>query len=288
MIMMKIIRVLVTLLVVLAAVFAGTWVWDDYTNSPWTRDGRVRADIITVAPDVSGWSTGLVVHNDQFVEKGQLLFRVDQQRYRAALAKSQATVENEKYTWALAKHKYERRKKLKKNYVISLEDLETARINTNVAEANYKLALAELEIAKLNLKRTNVYAPEAGSIINLDLRQGNYVKQGGSVLAIVKAHSFYVTGYFEETKIPLVYIGQKAKISLMSGGDALTGHVTSIGQAIANTNTQGNDQLLPQVQQTFNWVRLAQRIPVDIKLDPLPEGVLLSAGMTASIHLSEK
>lgn len=286
--MMKTVRVLITLLVILVAGVAGSWVWNDYMHSPWTRDGRVRADIITVAPDVSGWVTKLNIHNDQPVKKDQLLFEVDPLRYQAALAKSEATVETEKYALALAKHKYERRKQLVKTNSISLEDLEVARINTKVAEANYKLAQAELETAKLNLERTAVYAPESGDIINLNLRQGNYVKQGSSVLAIVKANSFYVTGYFEETKLPLIHLGQKAKVTLLGGGKALAGEVVSVGRAIANTNTQSNNQLLPQIQQTFNWVRLAQRIPVDIKLDSIPQGVQLSAGMTVSIHLSEQ
>lgn len=286
--MAKTIRILITLMFVVAAVFAGKWVWNDYMYSPWTRDARIRADIVTVAPDVSGWVTELNVKNDQPVKKGQMLFKVNQDRYSAALAKAQANAENAQYTWELAKHKYERRRQLTTNNAISLEDLETARINTKVTEANYNIAKAELETAKLNLARTEVYAPEAGDVINLNLRQGNYVSQGSAVLAIVKANSFYVTGYFEETKIPLIHIGQKAKVSLISGGKVLTGKVVSIGKAIANSNTNSNSQLLPQVTQTFNWVRLAQRIPVDIQLDPLPEGVQLSAGMTASVHLAVK
>lgn len=286
--MAKTIRILITLVFVVAAVFAGKWVWNDYMYSPWTRDARIRADIVTVAPDVSGWVTELNVKNDQPVKKGQMLFKVNQDRYSAALAKAQANAENAQYTWELAKHKYERRRQLTTNNAISLEDLETARINTKVTEANYNIAKAELETAKLNLARTEVYAPEAGDVINLNLRQGNYVSQGSAVLAIVKANSFYVTGYFEETKIPLIHIGQKAKVSLISGGKVLTGKVVSIGKAIANSNTNSNSQLLPQVTQTFNWVRLAQRIPVDIQLDPLPEGVQLSAGMTASVHLAVK
>ena len=285
---MKTLRVLITVLLVLAAGLAGSWVWNDYMHSPWTRDGRIRADIITVAPDVSGWVTRLDIRNDESVEKGQLLFEVDRHRYQAALAKSEANLENKKYSLALEQHKYERRKELVKSKSISLEDLEVARINTKVAEANYKLAQAELVTAKLNFKRTKVYAPESGDIINLNLRQGNYVSQGGPVLAIVKADSFYVTGYFEETKIPLIHLGQKAKVTLLSGGDALDGEVISVGRAIANTNTKSDNQLLPQIQQTFNWVRLAQRIPVDIKLTSAPKDTRLSAGMTVSIHLSEQ
>lgn len=286
--MTKYLRILVTVLVVLAAIFAGRWVWNDYMHSPWARDGRIRADIVTVAPDVSGWVTNLNITNDQAVKKGDLLFSVDPQRYQAALNQSKANTENALYSWQLAKHKYERRTALLSQKAISAEDLEASRISTEIAKANYDLAVAQQESAQLNLDRTKVYAPVSGNIINLNLRQGNYVGQGASVFAIVQSNSFYVTAYFEETKIPLVHLNQQAKITLLSGGKPLNGHVVSIGKAIANTNTQSNGQLLPQVQQTFNWVRLAQRIPVDIKLDTSNTETQLSAGMTATIHLTKQ
>ncbi|CAG9296686.1 HlyD family secretion protein [Celerinatantimonas diazotrophica] len=286
--MAKSLRILITVFSVAAAIAAGWWIWNDYMYSPWTRDGRIRAEIITVAPDVSGWVTKLDIVNDQKVAKNQPLFSVDNKRYLAAVAQAKATLENKKYSWELAKHKYQRRKELTDKQAISEEDLETSRINTKVAKANFDLAKAELAVAQLNLNRTKVIAPEAGDIVNLSLNQGNYVSRGKAVLAIVKAHSFYVTGYFEETKIPLIHVGQQATITLMSGGKPFTGHVESIGRAISNSNTNGNQQLLPQINQTFNWVRLAQRIPVDIKLDPLPKDVHLSAGMTVSIQLKQK
>ena len=286
--MAKYLRILVTVLVVVAAIFAGRWVWNDYMHSPWTRDGRIRADIVTVAPDVSGWVTNLNITNDQAVKEGDLLFSVDQQRYQAALSQSKANTENALYSWQLAKHKYERRTALLSQKAISAEDLESSRISTEIAKANYDLAVAQQATAQLNLDRTQVRAPVSGHIINLNLRQGNYVGQGSAVFAIVRSDSFYVTGYFEETKIPLVHLNQEAKITLLSGGKPLTGHVVSVGKAIANTNTQSNGQLLPQIQQTFNWVRLSQRIPVDIKIDPLAEETLLSAGMTATIHLTKQ
>ncbi|WP_111639593.1 efflux RND transporter periplasmic adaptor subunit [Marinomonas shanghaiensis] len=286
--MAKYLRILLTVSIVIIAVFAGRWVWNEYMHSPWTRDGRVRADIVTVAPDVSGWVTHLNVINDQTVKKGDVLFSVDPQRYQAALNQSKANTENALYSWQLAKHKYERRTALRDQNAISDEDLESARISTDIAKANYDLALAQEMTAQLNFDRTQIHAPVSGQIINLNLRQGNYVSQGGAVFAIVQSDSFYVTGYFEETKIPLVHLEQQAKIALLSGGEPLIGHVVSIGKAIANTNTQSNGQLLPQIQQTFNWVRLSQRIPVDIKLDSLPDGIQLSAGMTATIHLTEK
>ena len=284
--MTKYLRTLLTIIVVIAAVFAGRWVWTDYMHTPWTRDGRIRAEVVTVSPDVSGWVTGLNIKDGQNINKGDLLFSVDNKRYQAALDRSKATTENALYTWELAKHKLERRKGLNTQQAISEEGLESTRINSKIAKANYELAKTDQAIAQLNFDRTKVYAPVSGQIINLNLRQGNYVAKGTSVFAIVKSGSFYVTGYFEETKIPLIHDNQKAKISLLSGGKALTGHVISVGKAIANTNTQSNTQLLPVVQQTFNWVRLSQRIPVDIKLDSVPEDIQLSAGMTATIHLN--
>ena len=284
--MTKYLRILLTIIVVIAAVFAGRWVWTDYMHTPWTRDGRIRAEIVTVSPDVSGWVIGLNIKDGQNIKKGDLLFSVDNKRYQAALDRSKATTENALYTWELAKHKLARRKGLNTQQAISEEGLESTRINSKIAKANYELAKTDQALAQLNFDRTKVYAPVSGQIINLNLRQGNYVAQGTSVFAIVKSDSFYVTGYFEETKIPLIHDNQKAKISLLSGGKALTGHVISVGKAIANTNTQSNTQLLPVVQQTFNWVRLSQRIPVDIKLDSVPEDIQLSAGMTATIHLN--
>ena len=284
--MTKYLRILFTLVVVIMAVFAGRWVWTDYMHTPWTRDGRVRADIVTVAADVSGWVTTLNVKDGQLVKKGQLLFSVDNKRYQAALDKSKANTEGALLAWELAKHKYNRREALNNQQAISEEGLELTRINRNIAKANYDLAKTEQALAQLNVDRTEIVAPVSGQVINLNLRQGNYIGQGISVFAIVKSDSFYVTGYFEETKVPLIYENQEAQIALLSGGKKLTGHVVSVGKAIANTNTQSNSQLLPQVQQTFNWVRLSQRIPVDIQLDTLPKDIQLSAGMTVTIHLA--
>ena len=284
--MTKYLRILFTLVVVIMAVFAGRWVWTDYMHTPWTRDGRVRADIVTVAADVSGWVTTLNVKDGQLVKKGQLLFSVDNKRYQAALEKSKANTEGALLAWELAKHKYNRRQPLNNQKAISEEGLELTRINKNIAKANYDLAKTEQALAQLNVDRTEIVAPVSGQVINLNLRQGNYIGQGVSVFAIVKSDSFYVTGYFEETKVPLIYENQEAQIALLSGGKKLTGHVVSVGKAIANTNTQSNSQLLPQVQQTFNWVRLSQRIPVDIQLGTLPKDIQLSAGMTVTIHLA--
>ncbi|MEH6563504.1 MAG: HlyD family secretion protein [Marinobacter sp.] len=278
-------RVGLTLLVVAAAVIAGAWVWDHYLYSPWTRDGRIRADVITIAPDVSGWVTGVNVDNNQLVSKGDPLFTIDDTRYRAKFAENNARLAQERTGWDLAKHQYERRQRMAESRSISEESLEAYRIRAETAKASYQLAQAELNTARIDLKRTKVLAPESGIVNNLSLRQGNFASRGTDVLSLIKSDSFYVTGYFEETKLHLVQVGQKARITLLSGGKKLSGEVASIARGIADSNTSSDSQMLPQVQQAFNWVRLAQRIPVDIALDPLPEGVNISAGMTVSIYL---
>ena len=283
-----VIRIIITLLVVGLAVLAGRWVWDHYLYSPWTRDGRVRADITVIAPDVAGWVTNLAVKNNQQVRKNDVLFSIDDARYQGAVAEQQAAIEHKQQVWELARHEYERRRGQEGDQAVDPEQLESRRINAEVAKADYNQAVAKLHMLELSLRRTRIKAPHTGSVVNLDLREGNYVKQGSPVLAIVKSNSYYVTGYFEETKLPLVHIGQRATIKLMSSEKNITGRVVSIGQAIADTSIGHNEQLLPQIQQTFNWVRLAQRIPVDIELDPVPKDIRLVAGSTVSVHLNKE
>lgn len=284
----KLLRVGITLLVVAIAVVAGSWVWNHYLYSPWTRDGRIRADVVTIAPDVSGWVTQLSVKNNQVVKQGDPLFTIDDTRYLAALAKARAKVAEKHSALELARYRYQNRQGLANEQAPTEEDLETYRINMESAKASHELATAELEAARIDLERTQVVAPADGTINNLNLRQGNYVDKGRAVLSEVKTDSFYVTGYFEETKLQLVQVGQSARITLMSGDRKLTGTVVSIAPGIADINTSSNAQMLPRVQQAFNWVRLAQRIPVDIALNPVPEDIHLSAGMTVSIYLDSE
>ncbi|WP_280563245.1 MULTISPECIES: efflux RND transporter periplasmic adaptor subunit [unclassified Chromohalobacter] len=280
-------RMLITLVIVALAVAAGVWLWHYYLYTPWTRDGRVRADVVTIAPDVSGWVRQLPVSDTQQVEQGETLFQIDQSRYQTAVDKAQAIVALNKAKLELKQHEESRRNNLS-NQAISSEDREVARIDTRVAKANLDEAQADLESAQLDLKRTVVEAPADGHILNLRLTEGNYVSAGNAVMALVKADSYYVTGYFEETKMSRIEEGDTARITLMNGDTELRGHVTGIGRGIADSNTSPNEQLLPQVEPTFNWVRLAQRIPVRIALDEVPDETLLSAGMTATIHIVDE
>jgi RND family efflux transporter MFP subunit len=266
------------------AAAAGWWLWHYYLYTPWTRDGRVRAEIITVAPDVSGRVVALDVADNQRVDKGQTLFQIDPSRYQTAVDRAQAVVEQREAELELARHEASRRNRLGRA-AISAEGQETSRINSRVATATLAQAQSALTSAQLDLTRATVKAPVAGHVLNLQLSEGNYTNAGKPVLALVAADSYYVTGYFEETKMPRVKVGDHARVNLMGAAQELSGHVESIGRAIADPNTAPNEQLLPKVQPTFSWVRLAQRIPVRIALDEIPDDVTPSAGMTASVHI---
>lgn len=282
--MRTLLRSLVTLAVVAIAVAAGLWLWHYYLYTPWTRDGRVRADVVSVAPDVSGRVIELAVDDNQRVAAGETLLRIDPARYRAAVDQAEAVVARRRAELELREHEAARRNRLSRQ-AISDESRETARIDSRVAEAALAQAESALERARLDLERTTVTAPAAGHVLNLQLAEGNYAAAGTPVLALIEANSYYVTGYFEETKMPRIAVGDPARVTLMSGDIALRGHVESIGRAIADPNTAPDAQLLPRVDPTFSWVRLAQRIPVRIALDELPEERALSAGMTASVHI---
>ena len=282
--MQSIPRVVVTLAVVLLALLAGWWLWHFYMIAPWTRDARVRADVVTIAPDVSGWVVELKVRDNQQVKAGDLLMSIDRERYQAALDKARALAETRRQQLNLRQHEASRRVHLGPQ-AISAELRENAQINAEIARAEFQQAEAEVKLAELNLARSEVRAPRAGQITNLHLAQGNYVQAGQAVMALVADESFYVQAYFEETKLPGIRVGAPAEVILMSGGEPLQGKVQSISRGITDRNAAADAQLLADVEPTFNWVRLAQRIPVRIELDELPKELLLSAGMTASVRV---
>lgn len=278
------IRVGITLAMVTAAIFAGSWIWQHYMYSPWTRDARVRADVVTIAPDVSGWVVELKVRDNQQVKAGDLLMSIDRDRYQAAVEKAKAVVDIRRQQLSLREHEASRRSRLGAQ-AISAELLENAQINAEMARSEYREAQADLRVAELNLARSEVHAPRDGQITNLVLAQGNYINAGQAVMALVDTESFYVQAYFEETKLPRIQVGAPVEVWLMGGDQQIRGEVESISRGITDRNASPDGQLLADVEPTFNWVRLAQRIPVRIKLDQVPEGMVLSAGMTASVRV---
>ena len=285
--MRSILRVLVTLVLVAVALVAGFWLWQHYMLAPWTRDARVRADVVVIAPDVSGWVMDLKVQDNQQVKAGDLLLSVDRERYQAALERAKAVADTRQHQLRLREHEASRRAHLGPQ-AISAELRENALITAEVARAEFREAQAELKVAELNLARSELRAPRNGQVTNLRLAQGNYVSTGQPVMALVDDGSFYVQAYFEETKLPRIKVGAPVKVWLMSAGEPLSGTVESISRGITDRNASPDTQLLANVEPTFNWVRLAQRIPVRVKLDKVPAEIQLSAGMTASVTVREE
>ncbi|MDO1495305.1 HlyD family secretion protein [Pseudomonas putida] len=280
------VHTLVTLCVVALAVLAGYQLWQYYMLTPWTRDARVRADVVVIAPDVSGWVRELKVHDNQQVKAGDLLMNIDRERFQAAFDQARAVTETRAQQLRLREREAARRTALGPE-AISAELRENAQINAAIARGELHEAEAQLQVAKINLARSEVRAPRSGHITNLRLAEGNYVNTGESVMALVDDSTFYIQAYFEETKLPRIRVGDTVKVWLMGAGEPMQGHVESISRGITDRNSNPDSQLLPEVEPTFNWVRLAQRIPVRIRLDQVPEGVTLSAGMTASVQVHE-
>lgn len=278
-------RLLLTLVIVALAIAAGTWLWRYYLYTPWTRDARIHAEVVTIAPDVSGWVHTLNVTDTDYVTQGDVLFEIDDTRYQTAVDRAQATVEHRQATLELSRAEESRRNQLRSSRAISAEDQQVAQINSRIAAADLNQSQADLISAQLDLERTQVTAPVSGHVLNVQFVAGNYVNRGTSVMALIAANSYYVVGYFEETKMASINVGDPVEIILMNGAPHLDGRVAGIGRGIADSNTTLNQQLLPQVAPTFNWVRLAQRIPVRISLDNIPDDTLLSVGMTATVRV---
>ena len=285
MILKKLFGVLFTLLVVCLALILGRLLWVHYMNDPWTRDGRVRAEVITIAPDVAGLVTEIAVRDNQWVNKGDLLLQIDPEHYEIAVHQAEASVAARKATLAMRQQNARRRADID-SLVVSRENREDASSAALAAEADLRQAQAQLESARLNLKRTRVLAPVDGYVTNLSVFKGDYAAAGAPKLAVIDAHSFWVYGYFEETKLPHVRVGAAAEMRLMSG-QTLQGHVESIARGIYDRDKPQSRQPTPDVNPTSKWVRLAQRVPVRIALDPLPEGLLLAAGTTCTVVLED-
>lgn len=276
-------RLSLTLLTVAAAGWAAQQLWDHYELSPWTRDGRVKANVVQIAPDVSGLVTAVPIHDNQPVRAGTLLFEVDTARYRLAQQQAQAALAAQRTLLSQAQREDGRNAGL--GELVSAESREQTRTRVEQARATMAQAEVALRAAELNLQRAGVRAPVDGLVTNLDLREGGYAAAGRPALALVDSQSFYVEGYFEETKLPRIHIGDRVRVTPMGASEALQGTVDSIAAGIADRDRSTSANLLPNVNPTFNWVRLAQRIPVRVKLDPLPASARLVAGQTVTVEV---
>jgi len=278
----SLLRFIPTGLILAVAIVVAIALWRHYMYSPWTRDGRIRADVITVAPDVSGLVVEVPVQENQLVHRGAVLFHIDAERYRIALAEAEAAVAARKADYELKQREAARRATLS-GVVVSSESQDSAASSASAAAALYQEAQAARDAAVLNLQRTEVLAPVDGYVTNLEVHPGDYASAGHAMLAVIDSHSFRVNGYFEETKLPYMRVGDAVSIRLMSGGATLQGHIESLARGITDRDNPSGPHLLADVNPTFNWVRLAQRVPVRIAIDRIPDGVVLASGMTCTV-----
>ncbi|MBW0235416.1 MULTISPECIES: HlyD family secretion protein [Pseudomonas] len=283
--MKKFFSLLATLLVLALAIWIGRTLWEHYMNTPWTRDGRVRADIINVAADVNGYVVNVPVKDNQLVKKGEVLLEIDPEHYEIVVKQAQSLVASRKATWEMRKVNAHRRADMD-NLVISRENRDDASNIADSALADYQHALAQLDAAKLDLKRTKVLATVDGYVTNLNVHRGDYARVGDPKMAVIDMNSFWVYGFFEETKLPHIRVGDKADLQMMSG-EVLKGHVESISRGIYDRDNPESRELVADVNPTFNWVRLAQRVPVRIHIDEIPDGFLLAAGTTCTVIVEQ-
>ena len=283
----RVIRVLLTTVLLLAAAVAVIGLWEHYMVSPWTRDGQVRVQVANIAPQVPGQIVELHAQDNQFVHKGDLLYKIDPANFKVALDMANADVASKKADLDVKKNQDARRQALT-TLSTSIEEKQKYAGDYSVAQGAYQTALANLEQAKLNLDRTDVRSTVNGYVTNLLLRVGDYANTGSANISIVDSDSFWVAGYFEETKMGSFEVGDAAKVDLMGYRQAIDGRVDSITRGISTANAAVSTQGLPSVQAVYTWVRLAQRIPVRIKIDKVPAGITLSAGMTATVIVTPK
>ena len=325
----KIIRPIILLVVALIAIFAIIHIWNYYNSEPWTRDGRVRGDVIQVSSDVSGLVIEVLVQDNQSVKKGQVLFKIDVARQaidveqaksdlakakaglaaaEAELAQAQANVVKSEANINLADKNANRYSNLMEGAISKQEQdqmfatrdqshAEHEQIVAAIAQAKahivqqkalIEVATSHLHLTQLNLNRSEVVAPADGTLSNFELQQGNYVKVGQAVAALVNRQQLYIVGYFEETKLNKIYVGAPASIQMMGDSEKLKGHVQGIASGIEDRERTSTSGLLANVNPTFSWVRLAQRVPVKIILDEMPKNELaFVAGRTATIHIEK-
>jgi multidrug resistance efflux pump len=276
-------RITVTVAAVAAAGAVSWHLWQHYEVEPWTRDGRIRANVIQVAPDVTGQVTAVFVHDNQRVDAGQPLFEIDRARFELALRQAESVAQAQ--TVALAQAQREAHRNSALGDLVAQEAREQGQSHVEQARAALAQAQVNLDVARLNLARTRVLSAANAIVTNLDLQAGTYVTAGHPVMALIDHDSFYAEGYFEETKLARIHVGDPVAVSLMGVSEPFSGHVASFAGGIADRDRSTSSNLLPSVNPTFNWVRLAQRIPVRVALDRVPDAIHLVAGQTVTVNV---
>jgi RND family efflux transporter MFP subunit len=281
----RLIPLLLTAVAVALAAWLGSAAWNIYIGAPWTRDGTVRTYVVTMAPEIAGRIVNLPVADNQFVHKGDLLMQIDPTDYKIAVNLAEAAVSQAQANAENVQREAQRRQQLTA-LAVTVEEKQTYASNAAVAQAQYQQAVARLDQARVNLERTEIRSPVDGWVTNLLAQQGDYATAGEKLISLTDANSFWVDGYFEETSLGPIRVGDPAEVKLMGYPQTVGGHVQSIARAINVANAQPNAQGVATVNPIFTWVRLAQRIPVRIQIDKVPDGVVLVAGMTATVQIN--
>jgi multidrug resistance efflux pump len=279
-----VLHLLITCVAVALALALAWAAWDAYMGAPWTRDGAVRVYVVTMAPEVAGRIVELPVADNQFVHKGDLLMRIDPTDYKIAVSLAEAALQQAQANAQNTVIQAERRRNLT-SLAAPVEEKQNFATNAQVAQAQYQQAVANLDQARVNLKRTEIRSPVNGWVTNLLAQRGDYATVGMNEISLVDADSFWVDAYFEETNLRSIREGDPASIKLMGHNQVVRGHVGSVARGINVPNAQPNGQGLATVNPIFTWVRLAQRIPVRIHIDNVPDGVRLAAGLTATVQI---
>ena len=279
-------RIALTVAAVLCAAAVGGHLWAYYMDAPWTRDGRVRADVVEVAPDVSGLVSEVLVHDNQPVRRGDVLFRIDRDRFALALREAEASLASRRAALDLATANAGRYGQLS-DAVVTREKREEIAAAQQQAQAAYDQGLADRDLARLNLVRSDVRASVTGTVTNMDLRPGAYVATGHGTMALVDAASLRVEGYFEETKLPRIRVGDPVRVRLMGETRDIAGRVESVAGGIEDRERGASASLLANINPSFTWVRLAQRVPVRVALGTVPDGMALIPGRTATVEVED-
>ncbi len=276
-------RYALTIGAVALATIIALQLWRSYERTPWTRDGHVRADIIRVSTDVGGLVTQVMVQDNQTVTPGQLLIVLDRPRIDATIERADAAIAQARAELEQARRESRRDRALGDLVAAETREQNAAKVST--LEAALKSALAARNVADVDRHRTEIRATVGGTITNLDIHPGDYLAAGAQAMALVDTASLRIEGYFEETKLHRVAVGDRARVRLMGDDKDITGRVESIAAAIADDQRGEAQNLLPKVTPNFSWVRLAQRIPVRIRIDRVPPGTRLIAGRTATVEI---
>lgn len=280
-------RVLLTCAFVGIAGVLGWHVWDYYMNQPWTRDGKLRADVVRLTTDVAGIVSETDVHDNQKVKAGDVIFKIDSARFALAKRQAEAEVASAQATLRQALADLALYQRLGEGSV-TRQKIDQAQTSVDQARAAQQTASVSLGTAELNLERSTVRASVNGTITNFSLQPGDYISTGSAVTALVDSDSYYVDGYFEENKLDRIRVGDRAQVGLMGTDEVLTGHVAGVAAGIEDRERSDTGGALANINPTFTWVRLAQRVPVRIALDEVPAGTVLIAGRTASVRILDR